>query len=272
MRVGAYQFDVVRGDVNANLERALEGVVAAARAGLRLVCLPEMWPTSFPSTADAAPALIEPACDAVAALAERADDLGIVVAGSALAASDSERPFNRLHLLSGGRDVLGYDKLHLFSPTGEGLAFSAGSTRPRAVEIDGLRVGGVVCYDLRFAPTIEALAEQAVDLIVVPAQWPTQRLSHWRALLRGRAVEAQCFVLGANRVGEEPLGKRRTLSFSGASSLIAPNGNVLAELSDHPGLVAADIDITDVKRMRRNVPVARDRRDGLYEFWSRTRE
>lgn len=260
MRVAAYQFDVRREDVATNLAAARRGVEEAARAGVRLVVLPEMWPTSFPSSAEHAPALVQPSLEAVEELARFAGTLGVAVGGSAFAESSFERPFNRLHLLVDGVDLLGYDKLHLFSPTGEGLAFRGGESLPRVVEWSGVRIGGAICYDLRFARVTEALAGGLADLVIVPAQWPIPRIAHWRALLGGRAVETQAFYLGANRVGEEPLGRRRTLEFSGGSSLVGPDGVVRAELTGESGLVIGDVDVAEVARMRRAVPVRRDRR------------
>ncbi|MEX1023881.1 MAG: nitrilase-related carbon-nitrogen hydrolase [Planctomycetota bacterium] len=269
MQVGAYQFDVQRGDFGANLAQAIRGVEAAAEAELALVVLPELWPTSFPAHADASPAFVEPSLRAVEVLARRAAELGVAVAGSAFAPSPEagERPRNRLHLLVEEEDRLGFDKLHLFSPTGEPLAFSSGEAPPRVASVADTAVGGVVCYDLRFAAPLEFLA--AAELVVVPAQWPEARARHWRALLVGRAVELQAYVLGANRVGEESLGRTRKLVFAGGSALVAPDGEVLSELGQEAGLVAGEVDSERVRRVRRAVPVARDRRSELYDSWRR---
>jgi len=266
MRVGAFQFDVRRDDVEANLARVEEGVALAVREGLELVVLPEMWPTSFadgpagPEGGNGLGATHE-ALERVRALSA---DLGLVVCGSAFGASpagESDRPRNRLHVFDRGERVLSHDKVHLFSPTAEAESFSAGDEAPATVEVRGIRLSGVVCYDVRFGALLRAPWLDGAELLVVPAQWPDTRARHWRALIVGRAVEHQAFVVGANRTGHDVIGRRRLeLAFPGNSLVVGPHGDVLAEGEGETGLVAAEIDPAEVRSLRRRVPVRRDER------------
>lgn len=283
MRVAAWMFDVCKGDVGANREAALRGLEAAGKAGAELVLLPEMWPTSFlASLGDADPAAtlaphVAASLEVVEEIGARAGELGLAVAGSAYApAGDGRLPFNRFGLWSEGRELLGYDKVHLFTLTAEHLAFTAGDRPPGAVELIGhsgasIRVAGLVCYDLRFAPVIEAARAAGAELLLVPAQWPTSRSAHFESLLAGRATESQAFVLGGNRVGEESLGRRRTpLRFEGNARLVGPDGNVRAA-GDGRGeaLVVGEVDPDEVREVRRQVRVVDDRREALYADWPR---
>lgn len=274
MQVAAFQFDVRRGEVERNLAAVEAGLRRAAKEGVQLVVLPEMWATSFVQGRDTGEAELArftaAAEQAVERVGQLSGELGLVVAGSALASAGEGRlPYNRLHVFERGRLLTTYDKVHLFSPTAETEGFSAGERPPETVVVaNGVRLAGVVCYDLRFGPLLAIPFANGVDVLVAPAQWPAPRATHWRALVLGRAVENQCFVVAANRVGTELVGRRELeLAFPGNSLVVDPAGRVLAEGEGEAGLVTAAIEPADARRMRVRVPVAKDRRPDLYEGW-----
>lgn len=265
MLVAAFQFDVRRGAVEANLAEVESGLREAARAGVRLVCLPEMWPTSF---CDVEPGILAASAAALARVRQLAGELGLLVCGSAFGEAGGGRPTNRLHVLDGGREILGYDKVHLFSPTAEAESFSAGAEPPATVTTDLGALSGVVCYDLRFGRLLRVPYLAGAEVLVVPAQWPTPRASHWRALVLGRAVEAQAFVVACNRLGTDLVGRRRLeLVFPGNSLIADPHGRALAEGDGRRGLVVARLDLSEARRLRARVPVRRDERPELYAGW-----
>ncbi|MFT5286501.1 MAG: omega-amidase [Planctomycetota bacterium] len=273
MLVGAYSFDVRRGDVDRNLAQVEAGLREAASLGCQLVVLPEMWTTSFldwgsGEIPDAA-AASERALARVELLSR---ELDLVVAGTAPATSAAGLPFNRLTIFSRGARVLEYDKVHLFSPTAEELNFSAGAEAPAVVDsaATGLPpMSGAVCYDLRFAETLVPAVRAGAELLVIPAQWPITRASHWRALLQGRAVEYQSFIVASNRTGIELLGRsQRELVFPGNSMIVDPHGKILAEGTGESGLITAEIDFEVLRQLRIRVPISKDRRETLYKEWN----
>ena len=146
-----------------------------------------------------------------------------------------------------------YAKIHPFSFAGEHEHYAAGD-QFRTVEVDGLRVSLFVCYDLRFADEFWALAAQT-DLYAVPANWPSPRHEHWRALLRARAIENQAYVVGVNRVGAA-----KDLPHSGGSVLLDPMGVALDEGDDRETVLLGDVDAAVVSRVRAQFPFLADRR------------
>ncbi len=265
MRAAAFQFDVRRADVPANLAAVERGLRQARARGIELVVLPEMWPTSF--VADGSPEEWQRASDdALARIAGLSRELGLVVAGSAFGAGRAgEPPRNRLTVVARGATVLTYDKLHLFSPTAEDESFSGGDELPPTVALPEARLAGVVCYDLRFGPALRAPFLDGAEILVVPAQWPAARAAHWRALVCGRAAELQAYVVAANRTGVDLVGRRRMeLAFAGNSLLVGPDGTVLAEGRGADGLVEAELDWAALRALRRAVPVRRDQRLDVY--------
>lgn len=267
MRVAAFQFDVLRGEVAANLAAVELALALAAEQKVELVVLPEMWPTSFVAEVDER--LLAESDAAVARVGALSRTLGLTVAGSAFAtpadAAPGTPPRNRLTVFVRGERVLTYDKLHLFSPTAEHEGFSAGDALPPTVALGALKLSGCVCYDLRFGAGLRAPFLAEAELLVVPAQWPGSRATHWRALLCGRAAEHQAFVVAANRTGRERVGRRGLpLEFNGNSLVVGPDGGVRAEGHGEDGLVTAELDFEELHSLRRAVPVRRDERQDLY--------
>lgn len=278
MRVATLEIDIRTGAVDGNLAAAIEGVRAAAEAGADLVALPEMWPTSFVPQATAAD--LRASDEAVESMARLSGELGVVVVGSAFAAgSADELPTNRAHVLGRGGVLASYDKVHLFSPTAEQLAFRAGESPPPVVEIPGhdVRVAPIVCYDLRFPEVARSAFRRGAELLVVVAQWPETRAAHWKALVRGRAAELEGFVVATNRIGVDEIGRRKMrLEFGGHAAVIGPSGEDVAPcLAQIVGegstrLSVHEIDVEEVRALRRAVPVLRDERAELFAGWLAT--
>jgi len=269
MRVAALQLDVRSGRVGDNLAAVEEGLRTAAADGVALVVLPEMWPTSFLAANEIEAAALDGSRRAVERVRELTRELELVVCGSGYGGPDGAGlPTNRLHILDRGETAAVYDKVHLFSPTAEHEGFRAGERAPPTVDTTAGRVAGIVCYDLRFPELTRVPFRAQAELLLVPAQWPSTRASHWRALCIGRAVENQCFVVAANRTGSDVIGRRRMrLDFPGNSIVVNPAGEVLAEGVGVPGLVVAEVDLSDARSLQRRVPVRKDQRPDLYRRW-----
>ena len=94
-----------------------------------------------------------------------------------------------------------YRKIHLYDSFGyrESDRLSAGDVEPRLVEVGGLVVGLMTCYDLRFPELARLLVAEGAEVLVVPAAWVAgpRKVDHWRTLVRARAVENTVFVVAA---------------------------------------------------------------------------
>lgn len=162
-----------------------------------LIVLPEMFPTGF--SMDAGRLAEEMAGPTVGWLREEAAALGCVIAGS-LIIRDGDRHYNRLVWARPDGTLEAYDKRHLFRMAREHDHYVAG-TRRLTVEIKGWRVCPMVCYDLRFPVWCRNRGDY--DLLVYVANWPARRAHAWATLLRARAIENLCYVVGVNRVGSD---------------------------------------------------------------------
>ena len=109
-----------------------------------------------------------------------------------------------------------------------------------------------VCYDLRFP--VFSRNRGDYDVAIYVANWPTSRLFAWQTLLRARAIENQCFVLGVNRVGNDP-----TNAYSGGTVVLDPQGETLAACRENEVDVArATLSLECLEGLRRTFPVMKD--------------
>ena len=158
-----------------------------------------------------------------------------------------------------GEEVARYDKIHLFDVEvgdAQGQYRESDSVEPgdRVVVVDTPvgKLGLSVCYDLRFPELFTLLCQQGAEIVTVPSAftWDTGR-AHWDILLRARAIENLCYVVGANQGGQNTP-KRRTW---GHSSIIDPWGTVMASIEEGPGVVSAEIDLERQRQVRERMPV-----------------
>jgi nitrilase len=257
MRVAAVQL-VSGGDVAANLAQAEPLIGQAAAEGARLVVLPEYFGI-FGARATDKLAVREKDGEGPQQgfLARMAKTHRIWLVGGTVPVATGDPARVRSACLvydPDGRRVARYDKIHLFAFArgderyDEGRTIEPGTDVVTA-ELPCGRVGLSVCYDLRFPELYRRMGDLA--LIVVPSAFTaTTGAAHWHLLLRGRAVENQCYVLAAAQGGVHP-GGRRTY---GHSVLIDPWGMLVAELEEGPGIVAGDVDPERIAKVREELP------------------
>jgi predicted amidohydrolase len=233
---------------------ALETIDPAPGTGL--LVLPEAFARDFGEPgSDLAPhaepldGLFASALDGVSARTGAA-----VVAGMFEQSDDPARPFNTLLLTDSGRRTT-YRKIHLYDSFGqrESDRVSPGPTAPVTAVVGGLRVGLMTCYDLRFPELARALSADGAEALVVPAAWVAGpgKVAHWLTLLRARAIENLCWVVAAGQPGPR---------YTGHSVVIAPTGDVVAEIEDGEGWLTADLDTDAVRAARERNPSLSNRR------------
>lgn len=248
------QMDCAVGDVTANLDKGCEFIAAAARQGADLVLLPEMFTTGFPLTrlADLAEPIPGPTTDR---LGEAAAAGGLfVVAGMAEKDEATGRLYNACVVL--GRDgelVARYRKVYLY--LGERDVLTPGR-RACLVDLGFARAGVMVCYDYIFAHYVHGLVERGAELLLHATAWvTTDDCERWhysplayRAQGMTRALENSVFFLSSNHCGKcDPEGFLRGI---GQSAIIAPWGEVLAEIPAGEGVAVAEVDFTAAPRWR----------------------
>jgi predicted amidohydrolase len=164
-----------------------------------LILLPEMFATGFSMKAEELYEEMDGEC--VAWMKQVAIEKKCAIAGSMII-KEGTKYYNRLVFVQADGAIQTYDKRHLFSMGDEHHHYSAG-TEPLIVEYKGWKLNMNVCYDLRFPNWLRNTKENAYDALIILANWPEKRMEHWDSLLKARAIENQCYVIGVNRIGED---------------------------------------------------------------------
>jgi len=231
---------------DAGMPRVLKTLRETVREQRGIVVLPEIWSGGFSwpeikATARKTPEIIKELCRITR-------DHPSLIIGS-LPESKEGRLYNTALLIEDGRIIGRYVKQHLFSPMEEDRYFATRRSR-KAFATQYGKIGLAICFDLRFPEAFIPLCKEGVWLIIVPAQWPKPRCSHWEALLVARAIENQAFVAGCNRVG-----RTGNTSFCGGSMIVDPWGKVIARGKGKSVIVSAAVQPDRTEEIRRILPM-----------------
>ncbi|MFE6688953.1 carbon-nitrogen hydrolase family protein [Streptomyces sp. NPDC057743] len=249
------------GDVAHNLAVLADAAREAAATGARLLVCPELFLTGYAIGADLH-RLAEPADGLSArAIAGIAAEHGIAVLYGYPERAPEEHGVvhNSVQLIGpDGTPLANYRKTHLFGCF-EREWFTPGEVPVVQAELDGVRIGLLICYDVEFPENVRAHALAGTDLLLVP----TAQLHPFQIvpeqMIPVRAFESQMYIAYVNRVGLEG-----EFEFVGLSCLAGPDGVVRARAGRAEQLVQAAVDPAFLKESRENNPYLHDRRPELY--------
>ena len=249
MKIALVQYDMEWAAPEHNRAR-LDSMLAGI-GSVDLVVLPEMFSTGFATKPEGIAE--EAPCASLEWMKSKAAAFDCAFAGS-VALHENGKYVNRVYFVKPDGEVTEYDKHHLFTFSGEHKLFTRGSDR-KIVKWRGVRFLLNVCYDLRFP--VWSRNRKDYDAAIYVASWPRVRQFPWETLLRARAIENQCFVLGVNRVGKDI-----SLDYEGGTALIDPYGATVAGAeAGKEEVVVADLDLSLLESFREKFPVLDDADD-----------
>ena len=267
LRVALVQLDA-GSDPEVNVSAAVRLADQAAAAGARLVALPEYLQYRGPDEGYRASArpIPGPFTDAFAEVA-RSRGCWILVGSLAETSADPARPYNTSSLLDpDGAVVAVYRKVHLFDvavdagPVDLESARVSPGNRLVVADVDGVRLGLSICYDVRFPELYRGLALAGAEVLTVPANF-TERTGrdHWEVLLRARAIENGAYVIAPSQINGPP-----GQPAFGRTMIVDPWGTVIAQAADRVEIVTAELDTDRVAAVRRQIPALANRRPAAY--------
>jgi omega-amidase len=239
-------------DKDANL-KMLEEKINSIEEKTELVVLPEMFSTGFSMK----PELLAESMDGetVQWMKRMAAAKKIILTGSVII-EDGGNYYNRLIWMLPNGQYGVYDKRHRFAFAGEDDHFSAGSKRLIA-SVKGWKINLLICYDLRFPVWARQQSQPEgpeYDLLIYVANWPERRSHAWKTLLQARAIENQCYVIGANRTGNDG----NEIHHSGDSMIVDPMGEVLYTKNKEEDIFTMTLEKTQLETVREKLPFLKD--------------
>jgi deaminated glutathione amidase len=265
MRVALCQMPV-SSDPSVNLARVRQALADAALDGAQLAIFPEGTQVRFGTDLRAA---AEPTDGAFCrGLSEAAREHGVGLVAGVFEPGPGRLVYNTAVLFDqSGNLTAAYRKIHLFDALGqrESDQVAAGDEAVVA-ELGGLRVGVLICYDIRFPEHARALVARGADLIVVPAGWAAGlfKEEHWVTLIRARAIENTVWVAAADQVPDAGEPPTRAPTGSGRSMLVDPMGTVRMDLGPRRGLAVGEVDTRVTAEVRAVLPSLEHRREDLF--------
>lgn len=248
MKISVIQSDITWENKSSNLSNLALKLAKIPKTDL--IVLPEMFTTGFTMI----PTYLSENMpgETLTWMKQWSQRLNSAICGS-LIILENDCYYNRFVFARPDGRVEFYDKSHLFSFAGEDQYFTKGSNKI-VIEWMGFKILPMICYDLRFPEFSRYSEEYPFDVIINVANWPKARSVAWKTLLRARAIENQCYVIGCNRIGKDG----NDLEYSGDSAIIDPLGEILIE-SIADSVLTAEISIEHVLNIRGKFPFLRDR-------------
>jgi len=256
--------------VSANLLAAERLIAEAVTQGAEFVVLPENFALMGKTEQDKL-AVAESSDDGGPLqdfLSEQARRHGIWLCGGTipLASEDPDRVYAASLLFDAeGREVMRYDKIHLFDVqlVGSGERYTESETivcgdAVKVVDSPFGRIGVAVCYDLRFPEMFREMLDQGAEIVLLPAAFTdiTGR-AHWEILLRARAIENLCYIVAAGQGGYHVSGR----TTYGHSMIVDPWGGIVAQqASSSPGVILGEVEVDYLQSTRKRFPAIDHRR------------
>ncbi|HAM99112.1 MAG TPA: amidohydrolase [Marinilabiliales bacterium] len=250
LKVAFIQTDLAWENPSANIKTSDRWVDQVGTADV--IVLPEMFNTGF--TMNVASMAQSNSGQTIQWMKNKSLENNTSIMGS-LIVRDEEKYYNRFVMAYPCADIRWYDKRHLFRMGGEHENFSAGNHQ-RVFKYFGWRIKPLICYDLRFP--VWSRNRNNYDLLIYVANWPAPRREVWKTLLKARAIENQCYVIGVNRVGTDGMG----ITYAGDSMIIDFKGQVISELPEgEQGIGTATLSMSELRIFREKFPVHLDADD-----------
>ena len=164
---------------------------------------------------------------------------------------ENSKLYNSSVFIKPNGEIIQYHKQYLYGEYEKSL-FVKGEVPPPIIEYDGLKFGLLICFDVEFPENVRMLAQQGVDIVLVPTALPKCNGSYFitQKMIPVRAFENQCFIAYADHAGRDEL-----TTYQGCSCIVAPNGDFLATASiEGDALLMAEIKQDDYASSRKENP------------------
>jgi len=151
--------------------------------------------------------------------------------------------FNTLHIFHKGKIIYTQSKIKLFELGNEQKYFKSDKLENiRIIDIDGLKIGFMICFEIRFIEFWEKL--KGSDIIVIPAMWGKPRKSQFENITKTIAIINQCFIVASNSSNED---------MASSSAIVSPFGDVY--IDDTKEILSIEVNLSEIKKMRRYLKI-----------------
>ena len=261
MKVSCLQMNMKLGCPEENFAHAEQLICNAMKDNADVLILPETWNTGFFPKENLTELSCRNGYEVNNRIGELAKKYKVNIVAGSVSNVRGGKVYNTAFVFDrAGSCIAEYDKTHLFTPMGEDDYYTCGDHLCR-FELDGVKCGIIICYDVRFPELTRSLALRGLDMLFVVSQWPKERIFHLQTLTVARAIENQMFVVCCNSCGTA--GKT---VYGGNSAIIDPWGQTVVAAGEYEEILTGDCDLNTLTYIRNTIPVFQDRKPNLYNI------
>ncbi len=183
------------------------------------------------------------------------NNVNLILGSVALESDIPGKVTNTCFVISRKGDIIGrYDKIHMYKVNKPGFRFdesddTIAGEKLGIFEIDGVKIGIGICFDLRFPEYFRELAERGAQIIFLPSHFNKGTGSiAWEILTRARAIENQVYFCAVNQTGENLCADTKVISYA---------GEVIKSLGREEGILTMDLELGLQEQHRNEVPMLR---------------
>ena len=258
IKIAALQMSSVVGDKRANF-KCVENIVSKElQEDTDIFVLPEVWTVGWSCEDFVSSAETLDNSDTIKLLSSIARDYNVnILGGSFILKNSDARLYNTCPVINRKGELIAmYSKMHLYSYCGctEGSYITTGKS-PVMVDIDGVKTGLTICYDIRFPEIFREYRKAGADLLVNMAAWGISKPLPWEVLTRSRAIENQAYMVALTQSGHIK-GDEWNI---GHSRIIDYLGETIAEIKDQKqGIMTCEINFNDMYAYRNSCTILKD--------------
>jgi predicted amidohydrolase len=260
----------VYADKMENIEALAKRLETLANEKADIVALPEMFncpyqAKNFPIYAEAEGG------ETWRALSDLSKKYGIYLsAGSIPESDDAGRVYNTAYVFDRqGNQIAKHRKMHLFDIDIKGGQFFRESDTLTAgkqitvFDTEFGKMGLCICYDMRFPELARLMTLKGAKVIFAPGAFNmTTGPAHWEIMFRLRAVDNQVYTIGTAPARDAASG----YTSWGHSIIVSPWGDILQQMDEKEGYISTTIDMEQVERVRKELPLLAHRRLDIYSL------
>ncbi len=268
VRIALCQMNVVD-DKKANLKKAGSLIADSADRNADFIVLPEMFNCPYSNDKFVEYGENEHDSCTLNTISQLAESYNVYILAGSIPEREDDKLYNTSYLFDKtGSIIAKHRKMHLFDIDVKGRitfkesdVLTAGDDFTIA-DTDFGRIGIGICYDVRFVELARIMAEKGAEILFYPGAFnQTTGPAHWELLFRSRALDNQVFCIGV----APALNMNASYHSYGHSIAVNPWGEVIAQAGEKEELVICEIDLSEIKKVREELPVLKNKRKDLYE-------
>ena len=267
LKVLVIQNNAINGNKKATLNNINKLLLPYSGQTFDLIVLPEVFSIGWNCSIFHKEAETIENSETISFLKDIARDYkSLVIGGSTILKRSVAHYTNTCATISQKGEIISlYDKMHLFSHKGsEENSYVKTGNELKLLNYKGTKIGVSICYDIRFPELYRCYSKNGAEILVNVAAWSKSKPEHWDIMHKARAIENQCYMIVSNQTGKI---NKDEINL-GHSMVINPWGSVIKELQEEEGTLSITIDTDEVKKLRENFPLLKDRRDSMLDNFS----